>query len=177
MPKIDIHHVALKCKKGKLKETEKFYTKLMGMTYADRPNLGFPGAWLNMDKTMFHLIEKEDDKTLDPWYRRAEVKSSVDHIALKANGFDAYKKKAVAMGLDWRQMTLPGPGLWQLFVLDPNGVIVELNFPIAEEPAGSIGPGTDRLYPPLEQQSKEAQARTKKLMADERKRRTAKAAE
>ncbi|MSP50967.1 MAG: hypothetical protein EXQ91_01020, partial [Alphaproteobacteria bacterium] len=80
MPRIDIHHVALKCKKGRLKETEKFYTKLLGMTYANRPDLGFPGAWLNMDKTMFHLIEKEDDKNLDPWYRRGESKSQVDHI-------------------------------------------------------------------------------------------------
>ena len=68
--------------------------------------------------------------------------------------------------LDWRQMHLPDAGLWQIFVLDPNGVIVELNFVIAEEPAGSIGPTAEKLYPPLEQQSQAAQNRVKKAAAE-----------
>ena len=81
---------------------------------------------------------------------------------IPARGFDEMKQQAIDAGIDWRQMSLPGPGLWQLFLIDPNGVIIELNFPIADEPEGSIGPGTDKLYPPLEEQSKEAQERTKK---------------
>ena len=163
MPLVDIHHVALKCGPGKLEATEKFYADFLGMTYAPRPDLGFPGAWLDIGDTMFHLVEKEDPEELDPWYRRAESGSAVDHIAVKAHGFDEMKGKAVAAGIDWRQMSIPDAGLWQLFLLDPNGVIIELNFPIAEEPAGSVGPGTDRLYPPLEEQSREAQARTRRL--------------
>lgn len=163
MPLVDIHHVALKCRPGKLEATEKFYADFLGMTYAPRPDLGFPGAWLDIGDTMFHLVEKEDPEELDPWYRRTESGSAVDHIAVKAHGFDEMKAKAVAAGIDWRQMSIPDAGLWQLFLLDPNGVIIELNFPIAEEPAGSVGPGTDRLYPPLEEQSREAQARTRGL--------------
>ena len=162
MPLIDIHHVALKCKPGKLQATEKFYADFLGMSYAPRPDLGFPGAWLDIGDTMFHLVEKEDPVELDPWYEREESGSSVDHIAVKARGFDEMKQQAIDAGIDWRQMSLPGPGLWQLFLIDPNGVIIELNFPIADEPEGSIGPGTDKLYPPLEEQSKEAQERTKK---------------
>ena len=165
MPLLDIHHVALKCKPGKLAATEKFYADFLGMTYAPRPDLGFPGAWLNIKDTMFHLVEKEDDVALDPWYKRTESASSVDHIAVKAHGFDAMKQQAIDGGIDWRQMSLPGAGLWQLFFLDPNGVIVELNFPIADEPEGSIGPSTEKLYPPLEQQSKAAQERTKSQAA------------
>ena len=166
MPLLDIHHVALKCKPGKLEATEKFYAEFLGMTYAPRPDLGFPGAWLDIADTMFHLVEKVDDVELDPWYKRDESASSVDHIAVKAHGFDDMKQKAIDGGIDWRQMSLPGAGLWQLFFLDPNGVIIELNFPVADEPAGSIGPGTEKLYPPLEQQSKEAQERTKSQAAE-----------
>jgi catechol 2,3-dioxygenase-like lactoylglutathione lyase family enzyme len=166
MPLLDIHHVALKCKPGKLEATEKFYADFLGMTYAPRPDLGFPGAWLNISDTMFHLVEKEDPEELDPWYKRTESASSVDHIAVKAHGFDNMKQQAIDGGIDWRQMSLPSAGLWQLFFLDPNGVIIELNFPIADEPAGSVGPGTDKLYPPLEEQSKEAQERTKSQAAE-----------
>ena len=163
MPLVDIHHVALKCKRGNLEATEKFYAEFLGMTYAPRPDIGFAGAGLDIGDTMVHLVEKEDPEELDPWYRREESASSVDHIAIKAHGFDEMKQKAMDGAIDWRQMSIPAAGLWQLFFLDPNGVIIELNFPIAEEPAGSVGPGTDKLYPPLEEQSAEAQARTKKL--------------
>jgi len=112
---------------------------------------------------MVHLVEKEDPEELDPWYRREESASAVDHIAIKAHDFDNMKQKAIEGGIDWRQMSIPDAGLWQLFFLDPNGVIIELNVPIAGEPAGSVGPGTDKLYPPLEEQSAAAQVRTKEL--------------
>jgi len=40
----DIHHIAIKVKPGQLKQAEDFYTKVLGMTRARRPDLGFPGA-------------------------------------------------------------------------------------------------------------------------------------
>jgi hypothetical protein len=119
------------------------------MEYAHRPDLGFPGAWLNFDETMIHLVAEEWEDHADPWYARAEAKSAIDHIAIKANGFDTYKRRAIELDMDWRQTHLPDAGLWQLFVLDPNGVIVELNFKITDEPAGSVGPTEENRYPPI----------------------------
>jgi len=36
--------------------------------------------------------------------------------------------------------------LWQLFVLDPSGVLVELNYDATKEPRGSKGPSKRKQY-------------------------------
>jgi hypothetical protein len=43
--------------------------------------------------------------------------------------------KSKAMEFDSRQV--PGGDLWQIFVNDPNGVMIELNYEAAREGAGS----------------------------------------
>jgi catechol 2,3-dioxygenase-like lactoylglutathione lyase family enzyme len=144
----DIHHIAIKVKPGSLKAAEDFYTRVLGLTQAKRPDLGFPGAWLDIHQTMIHLVEEEFSPGQDPWYARPEAKSAIDHIAIKARGFDEIKRRVVEMGLDWRQTHLPDAGLWQLFVLDVSGVCVELSFRVSEEPPGSVGPDETRRYPP-----------------------------
>ena len=150
MQRHDLHHIAIRCRRGKLAESEAFYRDVLGMGAAERPDLGFPGAWMRMDWSMVHLMDQEWPPESDPWYAREEAGSVIDHIAVKAHGFDEMKKRVLARGCDWREMVLEGPGLWQLFVLDPNGVVVELNFEIASEPPGSVGPapGNPRPYPP-----------------------------
>lgn len=148
MPMKDLHHIAIKVKPGSLEAAEHFYAEVLGMARAPRPDLGFPGAWLKITDTMIHLMEEEFPPELDPWYRRPEANSAIDHVAISAQGFDEMKRKVIDSGLDWRQTHLPDAGLWQLFVLDPSGVIIELNFRIADEPPGSIGPDDTRRYPP-----------------------------
>ena len=146
----DLHHIAIRCQPGKLKESQDFYDKILGMGQAERPDLGFPGTWLQMDWSMVHLLEQEWPANSDPWYARDQAVSAVDHIAIRAHHFDAAKKRVQEFGCDWREMILANAGLWQLFVLDPNGVVIELNFEIDKEPPGSVGPadGNPRPYPP-----------------------------
>jgi catechol 2,3-dioxygenase-like lactoylglutathione lyase family enzyme len=144
----DIHHIAIKVKPGRLQEAENFYTKVLGLTQAHRPDLGFPGAWLNIKNTMIHLVEEEFSPGMDPWYERPEAGSAIDHIAIKARNFDEMKRRVIEQGLDWRQTHLADAGLWQLFVMDVSGVVVELSFKIDEEPPGSVGPDETRRYPP-----------------------------
>ena len=74
--------------------------------------------------------------------------AAIDHVALVARDFDAMKAEIVGRDLDWRQNDLPGAGLWQLFVHDPNGVLIELNFTIADEPDGAAGPDGTNVYAP-----------------------------
>ena len=54
MPLSDLHHVALKTQD--LAASEQFYTEVLGMEKVDRPDFDFPGAWLQMGQTMFHLM-------------------------------------------------------------------------------------------------------------------------
>ena len=144
MPVIDIDHIALRT--ADLDATVAFWNDVLGTTSAPRPEFGFPGAWLKMGQTMIHLYGGDAAKNSDGIVERGGA--AVDHIALAARGFDAMRASLESRGLDWREQDIPSIALWQLFVRDPNGVLVEMNFKTADEPDGSAGPNGARQYKP-----------------------------
>lgn len=146
MELVDIQHVAIKTQD--LDATNRFYTEILGMSLADRPPFDFPGSWLNIGQTMIHIMA--GSAGLDTEGKAPHGGASVDHIALEAHGFDAYKEKFENEDIDWRQFSIPSAGLWQLFAHDPSGVLIELNFEIAKEPDGSTGPDDSNQYIPGE---------------------------
>ena len=143
MTLIDIHHVTIKTQD--LEATNEFYANVLGLSYADRPDLGFPGTWFNLGRTMFHIVAGsaavDDEGKAAP-----EGGASVDHIAIAAHDFDAAKQNLIDHDLEWRQSSIPDAKLWQLFVHDPSGVLIELNFDTTHEADGAKGPGDDNQY-------------------------------
>jgi catechol 2,3-dioxygenase-like lactoylglutathione lyase family enzyme len=144
MQLLDIHHVAIKTQD--LESTDRFYDSVLGMEKVYRPEFDFPGTWFNIGHTMVHIMA--GFAGLDNDGNVPTGGASVDHIALEAKGFDAFKKNFEDHDIEWRQFSIPEVGLWQLFAHDPNGVLIELNFTVANEPEGSIGPSDDRKYFP-----------------------------
>ena len=141
MPLSDLHHVALKT--HDLPASEQFYVEVLGMEKVKRPDFDFPGAWLQMGQTMFHLMAGYAALGAD-----AETyygSGAVDHLAIKAQGFDAMREKFETSGVKYRENNIADFGIWQLFLNDPDGVIIELNFQCTDEPAGSRGPGRATL--------------------------------
>jgi catechol 2,3-dioxygenase-like lactoylglutathione lyase family enzyme len=53
---------------------------------------------------------------------------ALHHIALRCTGHDATLARIAAMELDHEANEVPAAGLRQLFVHDPDGVLLELNF-------------------------------------------------
>ncbi len=146
MPAKDLHHIALKT--GDLEATVAFYTELLGARIVDRPPFDFPGAWLQFGTTMMHLYSGWAAENKD-----GEVETgaaAIDHVALMASDFDGMRDTIANAGLDWRENDIPTAKLWQLFVHDPNGVLIELNFPTDGESASSKGPDPARIYRPGE---------------------------
>jgi catechol 2,3-dioxygenase-like lactoylglutathione lyase family enzyme len=142
MPVIDIHHVAVKT--ADVERTVRFYNKVLGTRTVPRPDFPFPGAWLSLGSTMFHLYGGNAAMSRDGTVPTGGA--AVDHIALTAKDFDAMRRVLQDRALDWRENDIPSAGLWQLFVHDPNGVLIELNFPVAAEPKGAKGPDGTRVY-------------------------------
>lgn len=136
MPLLDLHHVAVKT--ADLDATERFYVDVLGMRKVTRPDFDFPGAWLQMGSTMFHFMAGwaalDDDGKFRPGG------AAVHHIALEARGFDDMKARLKEFGLPVSENDIPVPGIWQLFVQDPNGLTIEMNFDTGQEPEGSRGP-------------------------------------
>jgi hypothetical protein len=58
---------------------------------------------------------------------------AVDHIALFATGLEAMLKHLDLLNVACRQRTVPEIKLHQLFLDDPSGVVIELNYPAQEK--------------------------------------------
>jgi catechol 2,3-dioxygenase-like lactoylglutathione lyase family enzyme len=129
---IDLHHVAIRTQD--VAATNRFYVDVLGMREVERPPLGFPGSWLAIDRTMIHVMGGERGRTDAP------RGGAVDHIALRAVGFEEFKDRLGAHGIEYRESGIATAGLRQLFVRDPNGIVVELNF---DEPGVAAGPARD----------------------------------
>ena len=71
---------------------------------------------------------------------------SVDHVSLTIKGWDECLERVKRLGYDWRASIVPGTTLWQIFVHDPSGVMMELTFDGKAEnrPTPEIPP--DREY-------------------------------
>ena len=105
--------------------TVRFYSDLLGLTEGFRPDLGFPGAWLYIgESSVLHVVGGRS---------RAELKPGViDHMAFSAQGLAETLARLTAQGVPHTCRQQVGSGVWQVFVHDPNGARVELDF-AAEE--------------------------------------------
>ena len=114
--------------------TRDFYCDVLGMREGFRPKLGFPGYWLYVgDVPSIHIAEWESYAVWTkevgiPVSSRAKSTGAVDHIAFNASGFDEVRARLQARGLTINENVLDEIGLRQLFIYDPNGVPIELNF-------------------------------------------------
>ena len=112
-----------------LADTVRFYEDVLGLENGARPNFAFPGAWMYSEgRAVVHLVDIS--ATSEPQKPDSGV---VHHVAFASRGFDAMRSrlKQKGMGFDARQV--PGGELWQIFVHDPNGVMIELNYEAAKE--------------------------------------------
>lgn len=53
---------------------------------------------------------------------------SIHHVAFRCDGFDDIRDRLAAGGSEFQVNTFEQIGLRQIFTLDPNGVLLELNF-------------------------------------------------
>ena len=131
-----------------LESSRKFYTEVLGLRVGFRPPFDFPGIWLYLgdDEQEYGtvhiigidpndpqgLIEYLGDKSLDS----LRGTGSVDHIAFTATDLADMRRTIAARGLEVRERTVPSLGLHQVFLTDPSGVTIELNYPAAEAGQG-----------------------------------------
>ncbi|HEX5418969.1 MAG TPA: VOC family protein [Gammaproteobacteria bacterium] len=115
-------------------ETKRFYCEVLGMQEGFRPDLGFPGYWLYVgDTPCVHIAEWETYKVFTervgiPISQRAARTGALDHIAFNASGFDETVERLEELGIEAGKNALDEIGLRQLFISDPNGLVIELNF-------------------------------------------------
>jgi catechol 2,3-dioxygenase-like lactoylglutathione lyase family enzyme len=112
-----------------LKGTVGFYQEILGLENGARPNFAFPGAWLYSEgRAVVHLVD------ISPTEEAQKPDSGVvHHVAFMSRDFAGMKKRLAAKGVEFEARQVPGGELWQIFIRDPNGVMIELNYEAAKE--------------------------------------------
>lgn len=131
-----------------LEATRSFYEKVLGLTVGPRPNFAFPGYWMyrgdhgDIANAVVHLIgmDRNDPEGLKQYLGDRDASTlhgsgAVDHVAFFATGLAGMRRHLQGMGIAARERTVPNIGLHQVFLDDPNGVVIELNYPAAEASA------------------------------------------
>ncbi|MBT3170472.1 MAG: glyoxalase [Rhodospirillaceae bacterium] len=119
-----LNHVTIRPRD--LETTRNFYVDIVGLRDGERPPFGFPGYWLYAGAApVLHLIGSRGST--------ATGSGAVDHVAFayEAEDYDRVVAALAAHGFDCARQTVPTLGSRQLFIEDPDGVCVELNFPAA----------------------------------------------
>ena len=129
-----------------LDATRVFYETVLGLTVGPRPPFPFPGLWLyngdhaQVANAMVHVIgiDKNDPEGLKRYLGDRDVSTlhgtgAVDHIALMATGLEGMLARLAHIGVACRERTVPAIGLHQLFLDDPCGLVIELNYPSEEK--------------------------------------------
>ena len=113
-----------------LERTKTFYHQILGLPIGPRPPLGFPGYWLYCgDTPTVHLIgDREGDNTP----RTPTPTGLFDHIAFSCTGLAEMRTNLKTHAIPFAERIIPRDRQTQLFLHDPDGIAVELNFPPAE---------------------------------------------
>ena len=120
---LSINHIQLVAEKDLVMQLRDFYCDVVGLTEGFRPPFERFGFWLYIgDKDVLHLITpKEGDG-------RSFQKSSFDHVAFKTGNYQNVLKKLKALNVPFEEKPIPGMAARQIFLRDPAGNRVELNF-------------------------------------------------
>lgn len=135
MPLQGLNHYTIR--PADLERTRAFYEDVLGLRVGDRPPLSFPGYWLYVgDTPTVHLIGPRSDDG-HPQAREPGPTGLLDHIAFSCTGLAEMKGRLRRHGIEYRERVLPRDRQTQLFLFDPDGIAVELNYPAEETPAGT----------------------------------------
>lgn len=122
MPMGALQHINIRC--ADVLKSRDFYVHIMGLTDGPRPPFASVGYWMYVGgEPVVHLVQKPPGEPA-----RGPGTGEVDHIAFEGHELDAFKAVLTAAGLPFREAVVPRDQTIQIFVRDPDGVQLELNF-------------------------------------------------
>jgi glyoxylase I family protein len=114
----DIHHASLIV--ADTERSLRFYRDLLGLALdPQRPDLGYPGAWLQVGGRQIHLLELPNP---DPTEGRPDHGGRDRHLALRVADLAPLVSRLAAAGIPY---TTSRSGRSALFCRDPDGNALE----------------------------------------------------
>lgn len=127
--------------------TVRWWEEVLGLTSGPHPDFGFPVAWLYCEgEDVLHITEGGKQVSANRQAYLAQTSQEergtgvLDHVAFHTDGLPEMIDRLRRHGVAFKSRRVDAQGLFQLFLLDPNGVKVELNFDGKEADAHGITP-------------------------------------
>ena len=114
-------HINIRC--ADVEATRHFYVRALGLTVGARPPFESTGYWLYLDgRPILHIVQRKAEETVH------DGAGSLDHVAFHGVDFDATRASLRAAGITFREVAASINGSPQIFVHDPNGIKIEIEF-------------------------------------------------
>src|ERR1041384_1826062 len=120
--------------------TRDWYRDVLGMQEGWHPDFGFPVYWMylgGVDVVHIGRSAKHASDNQKAYLGRLAQDAgagtgAIDHIAFRATGLRETLAHLRRRAIEFSERRANGQALYQLFMVDPNGIKVELNFDAAE---------------------------------------------
>ena len=129
---ITFSHINLRAPRPLLEALRAFYCDVVGFEVGPRPPFGSFGYWLYASgDALLHLSEGDADAP-----PATNAATTIDHVAFACADRPGMEWRLRTHGIEWQMNRVPASGVVQLFVRDPGGNRVELNFAESPPPGG-----------------------------------------
>ena len=130
-----------------IEATRDWYARVLGLQSGPHPDFGFPVHWMySGDIDLVHIgpSARQAGEIQKKYLGRTSGRSAqaedagtgaIDHIAFRATGLRGMLEHLKREKVPFTQRRANGQALFQMFLYDPNGIKVELNY-AAEECEG-----------------------------------------
>ncbi len=120
---MQLNHINLRADRATLESVKNFYCDVLGFEVGERPGISLHGYWLYSEGAALVHLQQCDEQL------QAGTDTHFDHVAFQASDLPAMVERLERHGVDYRTNRIDSFDLTQLFILDPIGIKVELNFP------------------------------------------------
>jgi catechol 2,3-dioxygenase-like lactoylglutathione lyase family enzyme len=122
-----LEHYTIHCRD--LAGTRDFYCDVLGLREGFRPDFRFAGHWLYCGEVpVVHLVGHDGALKENRGRELGPTTGAFDHIAFRGLDAAATIARLKARGVAFRESQVRDIGLHQVFVRDPEGIMVEMNF-------------------------------------------------
>ena len=106
-----------------LERSAKFYREVIGLKEGPRPDFDRPGFWMYAgEKPVVHIIKTDPNNKMLTGSKDA----SISHFSLQIKDFQGSKDHLDALGIKYDLLDVPETKVRQIFLEDPEGVLIEL---------------------------------------------------
>jgi len=105
-----------------LKAMQKFWTKVIGLEVGKRPPFPFDGLWLYSDGTPFVHVAEQKGASFGH--------GSIAHLAFEGANYTDLMLRLKQSKHSYTEKDVPLSGERQVFIAGPDGVTVEMMFPL-----------------------------------------------